>query len=64
MLDRIEDELSDGLHVQLQHDLVLVVLNGLGCEVKMHCDLFGCLASCKETENFAMLRLSPPANIR
>ncbi len=44
MLDRELDELGAGLHVQLPHDLVLVVLNGLGCEVKMRCYLFGCLA--------------------
>ena len=33
MLDRIGDELRAGLQVQLQHDLVLAILNCLGCDV-------------------------------
>ena len=57
MLDRVLDELGAGLHVQLQHNPGLVVLNRLGCEMKMHCDLFGGLPLGKETENLALLRL-------
>ncbi len=39
MLDPAGDELIAGLHVQHQHDLVLVVFNCLRCEMKMHSDV-------------------------
>ncbi len=57
MLDRVMDELGAGLHVQFQHHPGLVVLNCLGCEMKMRGNLFGGLPLCKETENLAMPRL-------
>ena len=34
MLDRVLDELGAGLHVQLQHDPVIVVLSCLACEAR------------------------------
>ncbi len=57
MLDRVLDELGAGVHVQLQHNPGLVVLNRLACEMKMRGDLLGGLPLCKKTENLALLRL-------
>ena len=56
MLDRIGDELGAGVHVQLQHHPGLVVLNRLGCEMKMRGYFFGGLPLRQETENLTLLR--------
>ena len=56
MLDRVLDELCAGFYVQFQHDPGLVVLDSLGCDMKVHGDLFGRLPLCKKTENLALRR--------
>ena len=57
MIGRVLDELGTGFDVQFQHNPGLVVLNRLGCEMKMCGDLFGGLPLCKKTENLALPRL-------
>ena len=57
MIDRVLDELGTGFDVQFQHNPGLVVLNRLGCEMKMRGDLLGGLPLGKKTENLALPRL-------